>query len=1126
MVLCPSCGQENPEQYRLCGYCGTPLHTTRPQAEERKIVTVLFCDLVGFTAASDHSDPEDVRARIRPYHARLRTEIERFGGTVEKFIGDAVMAVYGAPVAHEDDAERAVRSGLRIIDAIGELNEESPQLDLQVRVGIETGQAVVTLGAHPEQGESIVTGDVVNTASRLQGVAPVGGIVVGEQTFQATQHAFDYGAPHPAQVKGKAEPLVVYRVLAAKSRAEVEIARPASPFIGREDDLLLLKTAYRKALRGSSVQLVTVTGEPGVGKSRLVSEFYRFVDDEPDLVAWRQGRCLPYGEGITFWALGEIVKAHAGILESDPIAEARGKLRGAVQSLIEDDSERDWIFDRVSALVSANGSVGTSERLESFTAWRRFLESIAATAPLVIVVEDLHWADEPMVEFLEHLVDYASEVPILIVCTARPELFERRPTWGGGKRNATTIGLSPLSDEETSRLVDALLSQAVLPAQTHAGLLDRAGGNPLYAEEFVRIARRPRGVGPGGASATSGDGRGSPPPDDHPRTHRGPTRHARRRPEAPPAGCGRDRQGVLVGCCRIHGRPRRGHSSGTVPRAGPLGAHPRPPNLRRRARRRVSRAVKSLEPAGDRARYLDAAQAEAHYLHALELSSVDAPERAELQLKCATVQRLLGKPASAELLLRASVEAFGQANRSLRQGEALVVLFDVIRDAGRTTEARQILENAIELLAPLGETPELARALVASARDLAMGGSASEALEVAKQAFAISERLGMQSEAARALQWVGIMRTELGDLRGVDDVREALVRALDRDVDSFVTSTAYNNLAEMLSRSAGPRESFEVRLAGVEFAELRGLSDMAHSLRTASMLDLDELGRWDDALGTADIVLGSEPTAFVAASTLAGKAHVLALRGQVGEARELIRPSLHLARGIGDPQTLGWVLAVAALTGHITRNVEGAIKQAREYADVTRAEPSTRFVLQSFTEMIRVLVASGQVKEAEALVEESSSRAIGLRQENSVLTGQALLDETRGDSAGAATRYGELAERWRGFGNVLEHGHALLGAGRCLVRLGEASKALERLRVTHRVFLDLGARPLVAKRMTGWRTPGDDRVKRGERARADCEAAGASCSGKGKQGFSVPLVPRRPIEEQIREVLAAKRDRR
>src|SRR5919201_1361151 len=486
MALCPSCGKDLPGEFPFCPFCTAPLveKPSTTQLEERKVVSVLFCDLVGFTAASEQADPEDVRATLRPYHARLKAEIERFGGTVEKFVGDAVMAVFGAPVAHEDDAERAVRAGLTILDAIAELNEDDPELDLQVRVGINTGEAVVALGVRPEHGEGMVTGDVVNTAARIQTAAPVNAVAVSEQTYRATSRVFDYEPLEAVSVKGKAEPVALWRPKAAHARFGSDIARQfKTPLVGRELEKPLLIGIFERAAQQRAVQLVTVVGEPGVGKTRLIGELFAYIEVKPGIIRWRQGRCLPYGEGITFWALGEIIKAEAGILEADSAEVAAAKLSAAVSP---DESEKQWLVQRLSPLVGVEAA-SPAERQELFTAWRRFFEGLAASRSTVLVFEDLHWADEALLAFLEHLAEWSEGVPLLIVCAARPELYERRPGWGAGLRNAHVINLSPLSDGETAELVSHLISTTVLTTELQQAILERAGGNPLYAEEFVRL---------------------------------------------------------------------------------------------------------------------------------------------------------------------------------------------------------------------------------------------------------------------------------------------------------------------------------------------------------------------------------------------------------------------------------------------------------------------------------------------------------------------------------------------------------------------------------------------------------------------------------------------------------------
>jgi class 3 adenylate cyclase/tetratricopeptide (TPR) repeat protein len=451
---------------------------------ERKVVTVLFADLVGFTSRAESLDPEDVEAILGPYHDRLRSELERHGGTVEKFIGDAVMALFGAPVSHEDDPERAVRAALAIRDWAEEEGE------LEVRIGVTTGEALVSLDARPESGQGMASGDVVNTAARLQAAAPANGILVDETTYRATERAILFEDAEPVQAKGKSEPVTVFRALETRARFGVDITEEVeAPLVGRERELDLLLDALARARTEREPQLVTLVGVPGIGKSRLVYELSRAVDRDEELIAWRQGRSLPYGEGVTFWSLGEMAKAQAGILESDSAEVAEEKLDHAVRSVLAEASEADWVLRQLRPLVglAAGDELVGDRRSEAFAAWRRFFEAIAEESPLVLVFEDLQWADEGVLDFIDHLMEWTSGLPLLVVATARPELLERRSGWGGGKVNAATAQVGALSENDTARLLAALLEQAVLPVETQSALLTRAGGNPLYAQEFVRM---------------------------------------------------------------------------------------------------------------------------------------------------------------------------------------------------------------------------------------------------------------------------------------------------------------------------------------------------------------------------------------------------------------------------------------------------------------------------------------------------------------------------------------------------------------------------------------------------------------------------------------------------------------
>jgi class 3 adenylate cyclase len=368
--------------------------------KERKVVTVLFADLVGFTSRAESLDPEDVEAILRPYHERLRAELERFGGTVEKFIGDAVMALFGAPLSHEDDAERAIRAALAIRDWARD--EEQ----LQVRLGLSSGEALVSLGARPDAGETMAAGDVVNTAARLQAAAPINGILVGEATFRATRDAIEYREAGQVDAKGKTEPVPVWEAVQARSAFGVDVQQPAAaPLVGRARELESLRDALDRVRRERSPQLVTLVGVPGIGKSRLVRELFAAVEAEPELIVWRQGRSLPYGEGVTFWALAEMVKAEAGVLETDSPEQVESKLAAAVARLVPDDAERRWVESHLRPLagLAAEAELAGDRRAEAFAAWRQLLEGLADRQPTVLVFEDLHWADEGLLEFVDHL---------------------------------------------------------------------------------------------------------------------------------------------------------------------------------------------------------------------------------------------------------------------------------------------------------------------------------------------------------------------------------------------------------------------------------------------------------------------------------------------------------------------------------------------------------------------------------------------------------------------------------------------------------------------------------------------------------------------------------------------------
>jgi class 3 adenylate cyclase/tetratricopeptide (TPR) repeat protein len=492
VITCPRCGEQNPAHARFCLHCGAPL--SAPAGQERRLVTVVFCDLVGFTRRSDRADPEDVHATLRAFHAPIKRVVEHYDGTVDKFIGDAVMAVFGAPIAHEDDPLRAVLAARAIQEAIEDQRTDREGEPLAVRIGIDTGEAVVAYGVGPQIGESIA-GDVVHTAALLQSVAPPGGTVVGEATHRATRHVVRYEQLRSVQGPGGRGSIEAWRPIEAQARTGQEPSGRDTPFVGRSDESATLRQLFRRVRTAArapgqvdgALQLVTVVGEPGIGKSRLIGAFADHVEELSDLVRWRQGRCLPYGEGVSFWALSEAVKAEAGIMDDDDPAEARAALDAAIDAAVPDEQERGWLRPRLAALLGLGEGDDDAPREERFRAWARYLEALAQRGPFVLVIEDLHWADDAMLEFIEYLAQQDRDSPMFILCATRPELLDRRPDWGASVTGCTTILLPPLSEGETASLIAALLERAVLPAETQASLIERSGGNPLYAEEFVQM---------------------------------------------------------------------------------------------------------------------------------------------------------------------------------------------------------------------------------------------------------------------------------------------------------------------------------------------------------------------------------------------------------------------------------------------------------------------------------------------------------------------------------------------------------------------------------------------------------------------------------------------------------------
>jgi class 3 adenylate cyclase/tetratricopeptide (TPR) repeat protein len=491
-ITCPSCGTANSPAVKFCGECGTALTGSvastalapaATPAAERRLVSVLFADLVGFTTLSESRDAEEVRELLSRYFDTCRRLIELYGGTVEKFIGDAVMAVWGAPTATEDDAERAVRAALDLAAAVSALGDEVGAPELRARAGVLTGEAAVTLGA---EGEGMVAGDLVNTASRMQSAAEPGTVFVGESTRRATEQTIVYEAAGSFELKGKEGLTPLWRAQRVVSglRGSLKSQGLEAPFVGRDRELRQIKDLFHSSTEEKKPHLVSITGIAGIGKSRLGWEFYKYFDGIAETVYWHRGRCLSYGEGVTYWALADMVRMRCRISEDEEPASALGKLHATLEEHFLDAEERSFLEPRLAHLLGLADHQARDQQ-DLFAAWRLFFERLAESYPTVLAFEDMQWADASLLDFVEYLLDWARNHPIFVITLARPELLERRPTWGAGQRSFTSIYLEPLPPQAMEELLSGLVPG--LPSEVRDRILERAEGVPLYAVETVRM---------------------------------------------------------------------------------------------------------------------------------------------------------------------------------------------------------------------------------------------------------------------------------------------------------------------------------------------------------------------------------------------------------------------------------------------------------------------------------------------------------------------------------------------------------------------------------------------------------------------------------------------------------------
>jgi len=1107
MIVCPSCGFEAPDDFAFCPKCATSFAAPSPISEERKVVTTLFCDLVGSTALGEDADPEDVDSLLRRYNALARQVVESYGGTVEKFIGDAVVAVFGVPVVHEDDPERAVRAGLRLVTAVEELPPVAGH-PIQVRVGINTGEALVRLDVTPGSGEGFLTGDAVNVGARLQAAAPPMGVVVGVLTHELTHKTIVYEELEPVAAKGKREPLAVWLAKSALARTGAQAFGRATPFVGRTVELSFLSALLDKAADTASPQVALVVGEPGIGKSRLVAELFARVDAGSRLVTWRQGRCLPYGEGVTFWALAEIVKAHAGILENDD----RETVEAKVEEVLPEGEDRPWFRQRLRALLGLEAA--KAEREENFTAWLRFVEEIASRNPTVLVLEDLHWADEALLDFLEFFALHVTHVPLMIVTTARSELFERHPSFGGTVR-INRIALEPLSQDETEALIASVLDDVA--ADLRASIARQAQGNPFYAEESARLVRD-RAKDESGTPLLAGSVQAviaarldALAPELKAvlsdaavvgdvfwqgllvaMSERGPDEVAQALDELTvkqlvyrvrSSSMAGEREYAFghalareVGYAQLPRLARakkhaavagwiEGKAGGRAEDLAEILAHhyatavdlARAAGETELADSLLESTIDYLTLAGRRVVGVDVGAAEHYYCRALDLAGPSGDERPELLCGWANVLSLTKRPRESVAVWEKAIEALRAAGELRRAAVEICDLGFVFETLGEPTHG--LLQSALDLLADDDPSPELVRVLEADVGEGYLGRrlTSQEAIESADRVVVLARELGLP-EPAMALGFRGLARMELGDRGSIDDMDRAQAAAKAQGLADRLSLIQYNH-AVMLEDLRGARAALEATAQGLDVARRRGDQTMALSFRAALVGRQYLTGDWDEALAGVEALetaLRQAEDNWSLFIMQVRRVVMLAARGEPQEANRFVGWLLEHGAASETPGVSAGALAAAIIVdselgqGQIA---SGLLRDLRRYQVYDYIDLCPTLIRAALNAGDRDL-ATGFVRDIEPL---SPLR------EHALTTCQALLDEAHGEHEAAAAGFADAATRWHDFGVPYEEAQALLGQGRCLFALGREAEAAEVLGQARGVFARLKAEPALAE---------------------------------------------------------------
>jgi class 3 adenylate cyclase/tetratricopeptide (TPR) repeat protein len=1001
--ICSACGEANDPTMRFCNQCGTPLDEqpaqSAPAAEsvpvpqavaERRLVSVLFADLVGFTSASEKRDAEETRALLSRYFDTCRRLIELYGGTVEKFIGDAVMAVWGTPVATEDDAERAVRAALDLVAAVSALGDEVGAENLRARAGVLTGEAAVTLGA---EGEGMVAGDLVNTASRIQGLAPPGSVYAGESTRRATEQtiAYENAGAHELEGKGGLYPLFHALRVVSGARGSLKAEGLEAPFVGRDRELRLMKQLFHSSVDDDTAHLVSIIGIAGIGKSRLAWEFFKYIDGLPQITYWHRGRCLSYGEGVTYWALADMVRMRCRIAEDEQPASALEKLRAVLSEHVLDEEERRFVEPRVAHLLGLEEGA-RYERDDLFSAWRVFFERLAAVNPVAMVFEDMQWADDSLLDFIDYLLEWSRQHPIFVCTLARPEIHERRPTWGAGQRSFTSLYLEPLSHHAMEQLLGGLVPG--LPDDLRAQILQRAEGVPLYAVETVRMMLD-RG-------ALVQDGPVYRPAAPIAQLEVPETLHALI--AARLDGLAADERHLLQNAA-VLGKTFTRHGLATL--AG-LDDEELEPLLRSLVRKEILSvqadprspehgqysfvqdllryvAYETLSRAERKSRHLAAAAhlesafpeeeevvevLASHYLDAYK-EAPDAPDAAEIKAKaremlaragdraaslaaareaqryyqqsaeladdplvCADLEHRAGQMAwrrgraeEARSLFAQALEIFDGQDLKRPAARSASVLAEIDFRDGHTSESIARLEHALESLA--GEEPDADVAAVAAqlGRFLALDSQLDAAAPHLERALELAEALKLPEVLTQALTTKGLVLNRRNRLEEARILLDgALTLALEHDIPAAAIR-ASNNLAVVYESSDRYTDAFAIADRGAAIARRVGDRNWESMLFAGPISALVLLGRWDEALAR-EAEINAAVGMVPVEHLLVHLIEIDCWRGNVEQARSRLERSSQLKTHEGLEYVASYRLHEAQLL-----RTEGSARAAQEAVD-------------------------------------------------------------------------------------------------------------------------------------------------------------------------------------------------